>query len=42
MTTMPLLTALVLPTAGGLLLAGYFWFLGLSRRSERPSADLSR
>jgi hypothetical protein len=42
MTTMPLLTALVFPIAGALLLAGYFWFLRLSRRSERPGSDLSR
>jgi hypothetical protein len=34
MTSMSFLIALVFPVAGAALLAGYFWFLGLSRRSE--------
>jgi hypothetical protein len=34
MTAMSLLAASVFPVAAGVLLAGYIWFLGLSRSSE--------
>jgi hypothetical protein len=33
-TAMSLLVALAYPVAAGVLLAGYFWFLARSERSE--------